>query len=69
MNGTARKITPGTRAATVTGRPERNAAGVYAELALAPADPVEVELGLRGDGWIIAGRREQAIDPVNAQLA
>ena len=47
----------------LTGKPERNAAGAYMELALAPADPVEVELGLRADGWVIADRGEHAFDP------
>ncbi|HMI91642.1 MAG TPA: TonB-dependent receptor [Polyangiales bacterium] len=49
--------------APLTGRAERNAAGAYAELALSPADPIEVELGVRSDGWVIADRSERALDP------
>lgn len=47
----------------LAGRTARNAAGVYLELALAPADPVELELGVRGDNWVVAGEAEQAVDP------
>jgi len=49
--------------APLTGRPERAAAGAYAELALSPADPIEVQLGVRSDGWVIADRSERAFDP------
>ena len=47
----------------LAGRAERNAVGAYGELALAPARSVEVELGVRTDLWLIAGRSEQSFDP------
>jgi hypothetical protein len=44
-------------------RGERNAVGAYAELALSPGGPFDVELGARSDLWMIAGRSEQSFDP------
>ncbi|MGD8861024.1 MAG: TonB-dependent receptor [Myxococcales bacterium] len=43
--------------------PGRSAVGAYAELALRPGGPVEVEMGLRGDTWIAGSQARASFDP------
>jgi hypothetical protein len=41
---------------------ERDAGGIYAELALLPGGPFEIETGVRADAWLTAGELEHSAD-------
>jgi hypothetical protein len=44
-------------------RPARNAYGAFAEIDLLRTQLVRLELGVRGDAWLLPSRREHSIDP------